>query len=106
MYKFHQKSASNKLSTDDDALLDAQNSSTNSSLGNRSSSSLLDGEFQLLWQRSFADPLLAMDEVDITGDGVKEIIVVSLKGLHVLQVGAVHTVIWYCCMSKLQYLYS
>ena len=38
-----------------------------------------------MWQRSFADPILVLDDADITGDGVKEVIVVSLKGMHVLQ---------------------
>ncbi len=45
-----------------------------------------DGDFQLIWKRAFADPILALDHVDITGDGLKEIIVTSLKGLHILQV--------------------
>lgn len=42
--------------------------------------------FRLLWRRSFASPLLAMAHVDLTGDGLQELAVVSLKGLHILQV--------------------
>ena len=49
-------------------------------------SGLTDGDFHVLWQRNFADPLLAVDGVDVTGDGLREIVVLSLKGLHVLQV--------------------
>ncbi|ELT94536.1 hypothetical protein CAPTEDRAFT_177283 [Capitella teleta] len=52
---------------------------------NRSCSSLHDGEFKMIWQRSFCEPLLGLDEVDITGDGVNEVIIVTLKGLHILQ---------------------
>lgn len=42
--------------------------------------------FHLLWQRSFSSPLLAMAHVDLTGDGLRELAVVSLKGVHILQV--------------------
>ncbi|XP_058530169.1 KICSTOR complex protein kaptin isoform X2 [Ochotona princeps] len=41
--------------------------------------------FHLLWQRSFSSPLLAMAHVDLTGDGLRELAVVSLKGVHILQ---------------------
>ncbi|XP_064149988.1 KICSTOR complex protein kaptin isoform X1 [Loxodonta africana] len=41
--------------------------------------------FRLLWQRSFSSPLLAMAHVDLTGDGLRELVVVSLKGVHILQ---------------------
>nr|XP_003464748.1 KICSTOR complex protein kaptin [Cavia porcellus] len=41
--------------------------------------------FRLLWQRSFSSPLLAMAHVDLTGDGLQELAVVSLKGVHILQ---------------------
>lgn len=41
--------------------------------------------FRLLWRRSFASPLLAMAHVDLTGDGLRELAVVSLKGVHILQ---------------------
>uniref|UniRef100_A0A8D2CXB7 Kaptin, actin binding protein n=1 Tax=Sciurus vulgaris TaxID=55149 RepID=A0A8D2CXB7_SCIVU len=42
--------------------------------------------FRLLWRRSFSSPLLAMAHVDLTGDGLRELAVVSLKGVHILQV--------------------
>lgn len=49
----------------------------------------LEAGFCLLWQRSFPSPLLAMAHVDLTGDGLQELAVVSLKGVHILQVAAV-----------------
>lgn len=42
--------------------------------------------FRLLWQRDFSSPLLALAHVDLTGDGLRELAVVSLKGVHILQV--------------------
>ena len=42
--------------------------------------------FHLLWQRDFSSPLLALAHVDLTGDGLRELAVVSLKGVHILQV--------------------
>lgn len=41
---------------------------------------------KLCWQKSFSQPLFAIDYVDLTDDGIRELIVTSLKGLHVLQV--------------------
>uniref|UniRef100_A0A250Y134 Kaptin n=1 Tax=Castor canadensis TaxID=51338 RepID=A0A250Y134_CASCN len=41
--------------------------------------------FCLLWRRSFSSPLLAMAHVDLTRDGLQELAVVSLKGVHILQ---------------------
>ena len=49
---------------------------------------LTDGEFRLLWQRGFPDPVMGLDVADITCDGLQEIVVTSLKGLHILQVWA------------------
>lgn len=43
------------------------------------------GHYELLWSRSFAHPLLALNHVDLTGDGLKEVIVLSTRGVHVLQ---------------------
>lgn len=43
------------------------------------------GRYELLWSRSFAHPLLALNHFDLTGDGLREIIVLSTRGLHVLQ---------------------
>ncbi|XP_039366816.1 KICSTOR complex protein kaptin [Mauremys reevesii] len=48
-------------------------------------SSLPAGEFHLLWKRSFPSPLLSMEYADLTCDGLCELAVVCLKGLHVLQ---------------------
>ncbi|XP_018411522.1 PREDICTED: kaptin isoform X2 [Nanorana parkeri] len=42
-------------------------------------------QFQLLWQRSFPSPLLCMAVVDLTCDGLYELAIVCLKGLHILQ---------------------
>uniref|UniRef100_A0A670ZXY0 Kaptin, actin binding protein n=1 Tax=Pseudonaja textilis TaxID=8673 RepID=A0A670ZXY0_PSETE len=44
------------------------------------------GDFHLVWQRTFPSPLLSMDYVDLTCDGLCELAVVCLKGLHILQV--------------------
>ncbi|KAM9270577.1 LOW QUALITY PROTEIN: KICSTOR complex protein kaptin [Cariama cristata] len=43
------------------------------------------GEFRLLWTRRFPSPLLSMLYADLTADGLCELAVVCLKGLHVLQ---------------------
>ena len=43
-------------------------------------------DFQLIWRRSFANPLFAIEYLDLTNDGLKELTVASLSGLHVLQV--------------------
>ncbi|GCC34789.1 hypothetical protein chiPu_0013265 [Chiloscyllium punctatum] len=45
----------------------------------------LRGEFRLLWKRSFQSPLLSLAYVDLTCDGLSELAVGSLKGLHILQ---------------------
>ncbi|XP_072285869.1 KICSTOR complex protein kaptin [Pyxicephalus adspersus] len=45
----------------------------------------VEGQFQLLWQRSFPSPLLCMAVVDLTWDGLYELAIVCLKGLHILQ---------------------
>ncbi|KAM7398604.1 hypothetical protein PAMA_006488 [Pampus argenteus] len=44
-----------------------------------------DGDFQLLWRRSFKSPLLSIIYLDLTGDGLKELAVLTLRGLHILQ---------------------
>lgn len=43
-------------------------------------------EFRLLWRRSFATPLFALEYTDLTSDGLRELVVASLSGLHILQV--------------------
>ncbi|XP_037543951.1 KICSTOR complex protein kaptin [Nematolebias whitei] len=44
-----------------------------------------DGEFQLQWRQSFKSPLLSIIYLDLTGDGLRELAVLTLKGLHILQ---------------------
>lgn len=48
-----------------------------------------DGQFQLQWRRSFKSPLLSIIYLDLTGDGLRELAVLTVKGLHILQ----HTLI-------------
>jgi len=48
-----------------------------------------DGKFVLVSQLSLPDPVLALRKVDMTGDGLLEIGVLSLKGLHILQVSRI-----------------
>ncbi|KAM9590738.1 KICSTOR complex protein kaptin-like isoform 2-T2 [Morphnus guianensis] len=43
------------------------------------------GEFRLLWTRRFPSPLLSMLYTNLTADGLCELAIVCLKGLHVLQ---------------------
>lgn len=43
-------------------------------------------DMTITWQRSFSSPLFAIDYLDMTGDGVCEIVVACLSGLHILQV--------------------
>lgn len=50
-----------------------------------------------MWRRSFANPLFAIEYVDLTNDGMEEIAVASLSGLHVLQVSvnsSIETDLW------------
>ncbi|XP_049597613.1 KICSTOR complex protein kaptin [Syngnathus scovelli] len=44
-----------------------------------------EGRFELLWRRSFKSPLLSIIYLDLTGDGLRELAVLTLKGLHILQ---------------------
>uniref|UniRef100_A0A672P754 Kaptin (actin binding protein) n=1 Tax=Sinocyclocheilus grahami TaxID=75366 RepID=A0A672P754_SINGR len=43
-------------------------------------------KLQLLWRRSFKSPLLSLIYLDLDGDGLRELAVLTLKGLHILQV--------------------
>uniref|UniRef100_A0A3P8YMC0 Kaptin (actin binding protein) n=1 Tax=Esox lucius TaxID=8010 RepID=A0A3P8YMC0_ESOLU len=45
-----------------------------------------EGRFQLLWRRSFKSPVLSIIYLDLTGDGLRELAILTLKGLHILQV--------------------
>lgn len=40
---------------------------------------------RLLWQRSFPCPVMGIHRLDIMGDGMEDLVVVTLKGLHILQ---------------------
>uniref|UniRef100_A0A8B9R996 Kaptin, actin binding protein n=1 Tax=Astyanax mexicanus TaxID=7994 RepID=A0A8B9R996_ASTMX len=44
-----------------------------------------EGQFQLMWRRSFKSPLLSVIYLDLTGDGLKELAILTIKGLHILQ---------------------
>ncbi|XP_064208139.1 KICSTOR complex protein kaptin isoform X4 [Anguilla rostrata] len=46
--------------------------------------------FELLWRRSFKSPLLSITYLDLTGDGLRELAILTLKGLHILQ----HSLSW------------
>ena len=59
--------------------------STGSAFNGISSSS-----FRLLWQRSFPCPVMGIHHLDIMGDGMEDLVIVTLKGLHILQV-VIHT---------------
>ncbi|CAH2314209.1 KICSTOR complex kaptin [Pelobates cultripes] len=61
----------------------------------------LGGQFQLLWQRSFPSPLLCMAHVDLTCDGLGELAIICLKGLHILQHSLTQTA--QCFLQRLQH---
>ncbi|XP_076017325.1 KICSTOR complex protein kaptin [Genypterus blacodes] len=44
-----------------------------------------DGQFDLQWRQSFKSPLLSIIYLDLTGDGLRELAILTLKGLHILQ---------------------
>lgn len=59
----------------------------------RSSKELLEEEScKLLWQRSFACPVMGINRLDIMGDGMEDLVIVTLKGLHILQVNILFSV--------------
>jgi len=51
-----------------------------------SATTIRDGNVALVGHLSLPDPILALRKVDMTDDGLLEIGVLSLKGLHILQV--------------------
>ena len=73
-YKYHTKKSLNHLYNSND---DPDSRMTGNSC---------DGDFKLLWKKTFPDPIHAVDTVDATGDGLTEVALVSAKGLHLLQV--------------------
>ncbi|WAR18243.1 KPTN-like protein [Mya arenaria] len=40
---------------------------------------------RLLWQRGFPCPVMGINKMDIMGDGMEDLVIVTLKGLHILQ---------------------
>ncbi|XP_029029089.1 KICSTOR complex protein kaptin [Betta splendens] len=45
----------------------------------------LGSQIELQWRRSFKSPVLSVIYLDLTGDGLRELAVLTLKGLHILQ---------------------
>ena len=43
------------------------------------------GQYRVKWQRTFAHPLYSIDTGDFNQDGVDELVVNSLRGIHILQ---------------------
>ena len=41
--------------------------------------------FDLMWRKEFSKPLLSVNCLDLMGDGMQELVVVSLTGVHILQ---------------------
>ena len=39
----------------------------------------------MTWRRSYPDPLLRIEALDVTGDGTEEIVMMSNRGVHVLK---------------------
>ncbi|PSN36425.1 Kaptin [Blattella germanica] len=44
------------------------------------------GKWMLKSQRSFANPIHSIQYLDVTGDGVKEFVILTLRGVHIMQV--------------------
>jgi KICSTOR complex protein kaptin len=45
-----------------------------------------DSMWILAWQRSFSHPILSLDYCDVTGDGVRELVALTTRGVQILQV--------------------
>lgn len=43
-------------------------------------------QFKLIWQRSFAHPIHQVWYGDLTHDGLSELAIISMGGVHILQV--------------------
>jgi hypothetical protein len=48
------------------------------------------GTWLLASQRSFANPVHSILYLDVTGDGVKEFVILTLRGVHIMQVSSLH----------------
>ena len=44
------------------------------------------GHYDIVWERNFAYPLFVIDKFDLIQNGLAEIVVLSYKDLHILQV--------------------
>lgn len=64
---------------------DSANSSSSDSSNALEGGSCDCGSFRLDWKHSFSDPLFAVDSLDLIGDGLEELVVLSQSGVHVLQ---------------------
>ena len=49
--------------------------------------------FELVWQRGFAHPIHCVWYGDVTHDGLSELVVLSVGGVHILQVSATHRLV-------------
>jgi hypothetical protein len=47
--------------------------------------SLGEDGWRLDWQRSLPAPILGLHQLDMTGDGLRELVVVTTRGVQVLQ---------------------
>lgn len=61
-----------------------------------------DGTYKLFHQQMFPNPLLAMSYIDITGDGLKELLILSTKGLHIHQHDLKRAAT--LCLERMKYL--
>ena len=44
--------------------------------------------YEMLWQRSFPCPLMALDSAEMMGDGLENLVVLTSHGLHIMQVSS------------------
>ena len=54
--------------------------------GKFSRTSSLRSGYRLLWQRSFACPIMGLARLDIVRDGMDDLVVITLSGVHIIQV--------------------
>lgn len=80
-----QENLSSSFTSEPDFIL--LSSSKGALLSERKISVPQDGltDCRLVWQRSFAYPVIGMNRLDIMDDGMEDLIVVTLRGIHILQ---------------------
>ncbi|XP_022333835.2 KICSTOR complex protein kaptin-like [Crassostrea virginica] len=85
---------SRKTKSQENMFLDSQGSDQGTCLVNmyNNATTLREGaqphwtpHYSLLWQRSFSCPVMGVDRLDIVGDGLDDLIVVTQKGVHIVQ---------------------